>query len=185
MATSQLTGAGSASSPAKSGVVVSAGCTWIMTWNRGFWDSDRSGRSTSTIRSKGTSWWANASRSVSRTRRSSSANPGSPAVSVRSTSVLTKNPTMSSSALSDRPATGVPKGMSVPAPIRVSSAANPACSTMNSVQPADRASSSSLLCSSGSQWTATVPPDCVGTAGRGLSAGKVSSAGRSARWSRQ
>ena len=52
-------------------------------------------------------------------------------MSVRSTSVLTKKPMRSSSALSVRPAIGLPIGMSVPAPSRVSSAASPACSTMN------------------------------------------------------
>ena len=41
--------------------------------------------------------------------------PGPPTRSVRSTSVLTKNPTRSSSASSVRPATGVPSGISVPA----------------------------------------------------------------------
>ena len=45
-----------------------------------------------------------------------------PEVSVRSTSVLTKNPTRSSSAASVRPAIGLPIAMSVPAPSRVSSA---------------------------------------------------------------
>ena len=50
---------------------------------------------------------------------------------MRSTSVLTKKPTRSSSALSVRPAIGLPIGMSVPAPSRVSSAASAACSTMN------------------------------------------------------
>ena len=43
---------------------------------------------------------------------------------MRSTRVLTKKPTRSSSALSVRPAIGLPIGMSVPAPSRVSSAAS-------------------------------------------------------------
>jgi hypothetical protein len=54
---------------------------------------------------------------------------------VRSTSVLTKNPTSSSSALSVRPAIGLPIGMSLPPPSRVSSAASEACSTMNRLAP--------------------------------------------------
>ena len=44
------------------------------------------------------------------------AHPGLPEVSVRSTSVLTKNPTSSSSALSVRPAIGLPSAISVPGP---------------------------------------------------------------------
>ena len=63
-------------------------------------------------------------------------------MSVRSTSVLTKNPTRSSSALSVRPAIGLPIGMSLPAPSRVSSAASAACSTMNRLAPLARASPS-------------------------------------------
>src|SRR5712691_9909775 len=55
---------------------------------------------------------------------------GSPEVSVRNTSVFTKKPTRSSSALSVRPAIGLPIGMSVPAPSRLSSAAKPACITI-------------------------------------------------------
>ena len=56
--------------------------------------------------------------------RSARAGSGPPSVSVRSTSVLTKNPTRSSSAASVRPAIGLPIGMSKPAPSRVSSAAS-------------------------------------------------------------
>ena len=62
-------------------------------------------------------------------------NDGSPDRSVRSTSVFTKNPTRSSSASSVRPATGVPTGISVPAPSRDSSTASAACTTMNIVTP--------------------------------------------------
>ena len=69
-------------------------------------------------------------------------------MSVRSTSVLTKKPTRSSSALSVRPAIGLPIGMSVPAPSRVSSAASPACSTMNRLAPLSRASASRPRCRS-------------------------------------
>ena len=43
-----------------------------MTWNSGCRASDRAGASSSTSRSNGTSWWANAARSVSRTRASTS-----------------------------------------------------------------------------------------------------------------
>ena len=67
--------------------------------------------------------------------RSARAGSGLPDVSVRSTSVLTKNPTRSSSALSVRPAIGLPIAMSLPAPSRLSSPARPACSTMNRLAP--------------------------------------------------
>ena len=68
--------------------------------------------------------------------RSARVKLGLPEVSVRSTSVLTKNPISSSSAASVRPAIGLPIAMSVPAPSRLSSPASPACSTMNRLAPA-------------------------------------------------
>jgi len=46
-------------------------------------------------------------------------------------------------ALSVRPAIGLPSGMSVPAPSRLSSPARPACNTMNKLAPQSRASPSS------------------------------------------
>ncbi len=104
-----------------------------MTWNSGCRDGDRAGFSTSTSRSNGTSWRAWAASTVSRTRPTSSANPGSLARSARSTSVFTKNPTRSSSASSVRPATGAPTGISAPAPSRDSTATSPASTTMNTV----------------------------------------------------
>ena len=68
---------------------------------------------------------------------------------MRSTRVLTKKPTRSSSALSVRPAIGLPIGMSVPAPSRVSRAASAACSTMNRLAWLSRASASRARCRSG------------------------------------
>ena len=56
-------------------------------------------------------------------------------VSVRRTRVLTKKPTRSSSASSVRPAIGVPRGMSVPAPSAVSRTARAAWTTMNTLAP--------------------------------------------------
>lgn len=79
-------------------------------------------------------------------------------VSVRSTSVLRKNPTRSSSASSVRPAIGLPIGMSVPAPSRVSSAATAAWTTMNMLTLPVRASSRSSAASRGSSGMSTVPP---------------------------
>src|SRR6202048_3912258 len=63
---------------------------------------------------------------------------GAPDTSVRSTSVFTKNPTRSSSALSVRPAIGLPSAMSLPPPSRLSSPTNPACNTMNRLAPPQR-----------------------------------------------
>ena len=67
-------------------------------------------------------------------------------MSVRSTSVLTKNPTNSSSALSVRPAIGLP--IAHPSPLPAGSAAlpNPARNTMNKLAPLSRASVSSARC---------------------------------------
>ncbi|CAM5416180.1 hypothetical protein SVIOM74S_05930 [Streptomyces violarus] len=112
-----------------------------------------------------------------RTRSSSRVKAGSPEVSVRSTSVLTKNPTRSSRAWSVRPAITVPTGTSVPAPSFVSSAASPACSTMKRLAPDLRASSLSAVCSSESIRRRTRAPLWDATAGRGRSQGSVSSSG--------
>ena len=99
---------------------------------------------------------------------------GSSDVSVRSTNVLTKNPTRSSSALSVRPAMGLPIGMSVPAPRRVNSAASPACSTMNKLARLSRASSSEHAVQFALDVSATLSPRWLATAGRGRSVGSSS-----------
>ena len=140
------TASGRARSAPKSVASRGVFCSTSMTWNNGWCACERAGLSRSTRYSNGTSWCAYAARSVSRTRSSSSANDGSPDVSVRSTRVLRKNPTRSSRASSVRPATGEPIGTSVPAPRRVSSAAKPACSTMNRLTPCARASASRSRC---------------------------------------
>ena len=112
--------------------------------------------------------------------RSARGSSGCPTVSVRSTSVLTKNPIRSSSAASVRPAIGLPIAMSVPAPSRLSSPASPACSTMNRLAPAAPApappgrGADRLGCCSG-----TWPPRWLDTAGRGRSAGSSICSGRS------
>ena len=94
--------------PSRSRAAGVAFCTVSMTWNSGWRASDRSGASTSTSRSNGTSWCSSAASAGLAHPASSSANDGSPDRSVRITSVLTKNPTRSSSASSVRPATGRP-----------------------------------------------------------------------------
>jgi hypothetical protein len=68
----------------------------------------RCGRSSSTIRSNGTSSWSNAASVLVRTRRRSSVNAGSPVRSARSGTVLTKCPISGSVCGWVRPDTGVP-----------------------------------------------------------------------------
>ena len=79
-----------------------------ITWNTGACARLRSGRTSSSTRSKGTSWCAYASSVVSRTRPSSSRKLGSPERSVRSASELRKSPTIRSVSARVRPAIGVP-----------------------------------------------------------------------------
>ncbi len=88
-------------------------CTTSATWTNGVTPADRAGAVSSTTRSNGTSWCANAATAVSRDRATTSANPGSPDRSVRSTTVLTKNPTRSSSSGSTRLEVSVPTTTSV------------------------------------------------------------------------
>ncbi len=103
----------------------------------------------------------------------------SPDRSVRSTSVLTKKPTRSSSASSVRPAMGAPSGMSSPAPRRCSSAAVAAWNSMNMLVPVvpDRSRRARPMSAGSSRRT--LPPRPVGSAGRGRSRGRRSSSGRS------
>src|SRR5713101_4832891 len=129
------TGSMLALSPESSNCTGALFCNASITWNSGWCDSDRAGLSTSTSRSNGTSWWLYADRLLARTRPIRSKKLGFPDVSVRSTSVFTKNPIRSSSALSVRPAIGLPIAMSLPAPSRLNSAASPACSTMKRLAP--------------------------------------------------
>ncbi len=98
-------------------------------------------------------------------------------MSVRSTSVFTKNPTRSSVAASLRPATAVPIGMSSPAPSRVSSAAKAACVTMNKLECVARASSVSRACSAGGTVNAMRSPVYPAVAGRGRSVGSSNCSG--------
>ena len=77
-----------------------------MTWNSGWRDGDRCRGQLLDQPLERHVLVVQRAQPVSRTRPSSSANAGSPDRSVRSTRVLTKNPTRSSSASSVRPATG-------------------------------------------------------------------------------
>ncbi len=76
-----------------------------------------------------------------------------------------------------RPATGVPTVRSSPAPVRVSSAASAACSTMNGLVPVARASRVTASVVAGGSVRSTVPPRPVARAGRGRSAGSGTSSG--------
>ncbi len=171
--------------PGNSALVTGRFCSANVTWNTGWCAMDRTGLSTSTSCSKGTSWCSNASTARARTWPTSSRNDGSPEVSVRSTRVLTKKPTSSRSASSVRPAIGAPRTMSVPAPRRVSRAAMLACNTMNTVAPDSRASVASPWCSVASRANDSVAPWCVAVAGRGRSVGSSSTAGAPASRSTQ
>ena len=105
---------------------------------------------------------------------------GRPTVSVRSTRVLTKNPTSSSSAASVRPAIGLPIGMSVPAPSRLSSAASAGLQHHEQARAGARAPAPARpRCSSASMSSGTWPPRWLDTAGRGRSAGSSICSGRS------
>ncbi|CAM4075511.1 hypothetical protein COSO111634_32725 [Corallococcus soli] len=79
-----------------------------ITWNSGERLRLRSGLSSSTSFSNGTSWCANAPRVVSRTCLSRSRNVGLPSRFARNTSVLTKKPMRPSSSARLRPAMGEP-----------------------------------------------------------------------------
>ncbi len=178
-------GSGAASRPGTATTGSTALWKASTTWTSGCRAVDRAGASSSTRRSNGTSAWAKAARSVSRTRASSCRKPGSPLVSVRSTRVLTKQPTSCWTASSVRPATGLPSGMSSPAPRPVSSAASPAWTAMKSVAPPSRASSASRACTAGGTATATDAPRWPARAGRGRSVGRAISSGSPASASRQ
>ena len=141
------------------------------TWISGCHDVDRTGSSTSTRRSNGTSACANARRSRSRVAASSVSKPDAGSTSLRNTMVLTNIPINSSRARSPRPATGLPIAMSVVPDSRASSTANALCSSMNSDTSCARASSDSAAWVAASIMNGTRPPRCDCTAGRGRSAG--------------
>ena len=93
---------------AQHGVRVRGCRTEKETWKSGCRLRLRSMRSSSTSRSKGTSWCANAPTVPARTRRTTSRKAGSPERSVRRASVLTNSPTIPSVSGRPRPATGEP-----------------------------------------------------------------------------
>ncbi len=159
-------------------------CSENITWNTGLRLRSRSGASSSTILSKGRSWWAYAPKVRSRTCRSSSRKVGLPDRSARSARVLTKKPISASISLRFRLAMGVPAITSSCPAWRASSACQAASSGMKSVAPSARASSRSAAEVAADTRTPTLPPWKVGAAGRGRSVGS-SSTGGSPSWSRQ
>ena len=110
-------------------------CQANTTCTKGWWANERVGLSRSTRTSNGTSWFSKASRLRRRTCARTSATVGSPPRSTRSTRVLTKNPTRSFRAGSERPAIGNPTATSALPPSLPRSIANAACTTMKPVAP--------------------------------------------------
>ncbi|PQM44321.1 hypothetical protein C1Y40_05522 [Mycobacterium talmoniae] len=90
---------------------------------------------------------------------------GSPATSTRSTRVLTKNPTSSSSAGSRRPAIGNPTATSLLAASLANNTAKAACTTMKLVALCSRAAAAMLCCRAAGQSTGTLAPRWSATGG--------------------
>jgi hypothetical protein len=152
---------------------------WRMniTWKSGAWLRLRSGCSSATSRSNGTSWCSYAPSVPSRTRPSSSRKVGSPERSVRSTSVLAKKPISSSTSRRVRPAMGLPTTTSSLPLYFDSSSWKAESSTMYSVAPSPRPSAWRRSSSARGRSNLSRAPRCDCTGGRGRSVGSSSSAG--------
>ncbi|SLH33589.1 Uncharacterised protein [Mycobacteroides abscessus subsp. abscessus] len=187
LAPSSGTGSVSTRTPgsANSAVGWSAAPKLSITWNSGCAPPERSVTRASTSCSKGSSGWAKAARSTSRTCATTSASVASSRMGVRSTSVLTNMPTSASRARSPRPPTGVPTTMSSVPDSRARVAAKAACTTMNRVAPLRAASARSPSVAAASRARSTAAPRRVGCAGRGRSVGSGSCAGAPSRVARQ
>jgi len=114
-------------------------CTASITCASGGRLRSRSGISSSTRRSNGTSWCAKAASVVSRRRPRRVTNVGSPSSRARSTRVLTKRPISGSVSTRVRPATGVATARSSWPVARCSSVVKPARRVMKRVAPCCRA----------------------------------------------
>src|SRR5437867_5694728 len=130
-----------------------------MTWKSGCRLRLRSGCSSSTRRSNGRSWWAQAPSAVRWTRATRSRNDGSPEKSERRTRVLTKNPISPSNSTRGRPATAVPTGMSSRPVTRCSSAWKAASSVTKRVTPSARLNCRSASDSRAERAKGRRPPD--------------------------
>ncbi|VAZ61099.1 hypothetical protein LAUMK22_02908 [Mycobacterium kansasii] len=95
----------------------------------------------------------------------SSVRLGLPATLMRSTTVLTNSPTISSKAASVRPATGMPTAISVLPLRRANNATTPAVITMKLVARCSRANRATLWRKATGQSTATPAPSCRATCG--------------------
>ncbi len=181
---SRVDGTASARRPGRANSARGVFCSTTMACTSGVRLGSRSGASASTRRLNGTSWWAKASRTVVRTRASSSSKESARSMRVRRTTVLTKKPTRSSSAASSRPETPVPSAISSRPLQRASTSWVRAVTTMKRLAPRSRPSAFSSRASSAGIAKWCWAPAEVRTAGRGRSVGS-SSGSRPARRSRQ
>ena len=117
-------------------------CRANITWKSGAWPRLRSGASSSTSCSNGTSWCCvRAQRRLAHAAQQLAERRARRARSVRSTSVLTKKPISPSVSSRVRPAMGVPThDVVLPGVRATAAAASAASSVMNSVAPSRRAS---------------------------------------------
>ncbi len=149
-------------------------CKENITSNSGLRSSARGWRISSTSRSNGIRWWANASRQVCRTAATASPNPSASGSRVRSTSVLAKKPISSSASGWCLPATGVPTATSSWPVIRASTTLKAASSTMNRVAERSAARASSRATSAASSVSSRRPPAIRRALPRGRSTGRAS-----------
>ena len=152
----------------------SAVCSATITWKSGVRLESRSGCTASTTRSNGTSWWANASSTVSLTSARNSRNGRAESTVDRRTSVLTKNPISRCSSARSRPAVTVPTATSSCPAQRARRSWQAATRVMNSVPPWALASSRRPAVTSAGISKSTQPPSVVRTGGRGRSVGSSS-----------
>ncbi len=180
------TASGAISTPGSSRLPGGAFCSTRSTWTSGAWPGVRSGASSSTSLSNGSSCRRNAASVVAFIRSSSAANGGSPERSARSTRVFTNRPRSGSTSTRPRLAAAVPSSRSSVPASRPSSAASAAASTMNGLAPRWRASSWSAAVrvgerSNGRRSPAGLHASVVGrSAGRSSRAGAPSSSARAA-----
>ncbi len=171
---SRETLSGSVLRPGKAGAGPVAPWSTTMAWTSGIRAGSRSGATASTTRSKGTSWWSKASRTVALVAARKSPTVVAPSTSARSTRVWTKKPIRSSSSGRSRPAVTVPRATSRCPLRRPSSSWVAAVSSMKRLTPCSRptrASPVAVAAGTAKVWTAPLP---VRTAGRGRSAGSSS-----------
>ncbi len=159
-------------------------CRLTITSTSGERAGSRSGRSTSTSRWKGTSSWAVASSTVSRTAPRNRVNGTDSSTVERSTRVLTKNPARFSSSVRVRPEVAVPTATSVVPQWRASRIWVAATSTVNRVAPRSAHSARSRATTGSGTAKVWAAPAGSRTGGRGRSVGS-SSGDSPVSWPRQ